>query len=407
MNKSLKTAGILQAPPAMVESIYEWVVAIIAAKSENRVKENIADSEELIGLCEDFEQLISNAETAIRAGKGLKAEFAPFKEIISHRLYYPVTNRFFRDLKLSDFKAMRESGSALESLKKWRGDLRDYLIDLQRQIREATAGLSEIRAQRLPGVDADTDFKIFPVDLTGWKYDAKFLPKLDALRKEKLDWVNSFSAKKDLFPDIHASLLEAAESTWRGIKVVIAGNRESDGLKWLASWNAALLTLTFNGISDHLTPRVLSDLRRNIRHELQHAAQTLISDTLKTKGGLAPLKAKTPEYSQNATDPERAKLIQKLRQQGVEYVTKENIYHLDDREYMTQLSDAIDAFDRLETKLVITDRKSAILRFVGGKGPFDRSIEGNIYPNAFFLSLKKLSAAKYREAVREFVKAVL
>jgi hypothetical protein len=402
-----KFAGILQAPPAMVESIYEWVVAIIAAKVEERTKESLADLEGRIELCGDFARFLSEAETVIRAGKGLKVEFAAYKTIIGQRLFYPVTNRLFIEPKLSEFKVLRENGRALEILAEWRDNLRDYLRDSQRQVQQYDATFAEIREYLLPGVDANTGFKIFPVDLTGWKYDAKFLPKLDALRKEKLDWVNSLNTKKDLFPDIHAALLEAAENTWRGIKVVIAGKRELGGLQWLASWNAAMLTLTFNGLVESLTPKALGDLRRNIRHELQHMAQTLISDTLKTKGGLAPLKALTPDYSQNATDPERAKLIQKLRRQGVEYVTRENIYHLDDLEYMTQLSDAIAAFERLEEKHVIPNRKSAILRFIGGKGPFDEFTQGNISPNPFFVSLRKLSAAKYREAAREFVKAIL
>jgi hypothetical protein len=413
-----KFAGILQAPPAMVESTFRFVVGVFAARDILDHKKSIQRlsqrKQEIIKGYQDFLHLLDTAENNIQAKIGLRVEHKSYEDIFSHPMFLTFMYTLYQPPTQGVFSKWRQDESALGKLKVMRKRAAEgydeALDDCDGLIASEEEGIQFAKPYLSPGIKAEDSEAKIPVDLSGWKISG-FEDKLDAMRERLIAPVRrNWEKNPDLFNEYGFKQFEDdMQSSWRNIRVEIRDERTSD----MASWEELRRTLVIQ--RHHFLPLEegrVKKLRMSIRHEMQHAMQSMMSEALKSSAGVPSKSVATPNFIQEGRDPrgiERQKALKKLKSQGVDthLLSEKDFYYLDDLEYMTQLSDAIAAFERLEEIQVIPDRKSAILRFIGGKGPFDKFTQGSISPNPFFVSLKKHAAAKYREAAREFVKAIL
>ena len=419
----IKSAGILQAPPAMVESTFRFVVGVLAARDILDHKKSIRRisrrKKEIIKGYQDFLHLLDTAENNIQAKIGLRVEHKSYEAIFSHPMFLTFMYAVHQPPTQGVFSKWRQDESALKKLTVMRkraaegyeealGDCDGLIAFDEEQIQFTKPYLS-------PGIKAEDSEAKIPVDLSGWKISG-FEGKLDAMRERLIAPARrNWEKNPDLFNEYEFKEFEdAMQSSWRNIRVEINDEKSSS----MASWEELRRTLVIH--SDHFLPleeeERVKKLRMSIRHEMQHAMQSMMSEALKSSAGVPSKSVATPNFIQSGRDPqgiERQKALKKLKSKGVDthLLSEDDFYYLDDLEYMTQLSDAIDGFEKLEKSWKelgqSPDRKSVILRFIGGSGPFDEFTRLLSYPSPFFVSLKKHSAAKYREATREFVKAVL
>jgi hypothetical protein len=366
-----RTAGILQAPPAMVESIYEWTMNVLTHRLIDLLAKRFQGVREWLGIESKFEALLKKAERVFKANADRQQKLDVFVEIISHEallLMYSIKTH--KQITQSDFERMSEG----KKLVPWIDALREDLAKKRKAVTHFAMSVPKLESNlriTMPNVKATDTVKWFPVDLTGWKYEAKFAPIMKEIGFDK-------------------------------IKVVLA---TKDPRKF-ASWHPYSHTLTLNvlhtslNIAASLHKEFQDDLKMFIRHELQHMAQSLMAESGFLQGGLP---------SRKIQEPHMEWLSRREPEKNIDH------YHGTDSEYMTQLADAVDYFERKKRGGHITDVKSAIRYFTGsglGSGlglgsDNDRLINEKIKPSPFFASLKKTSPGKYRSAIKEFTKAVL
>jgi hypothetical protein len=363
-------AGILEAPPAMVESIYEWTMNVLTHRLIDLLAKRFQGVREWLGIESKFEALLKKAERVFKANADHRQQkLDVFVEIISHEAFLLMYSiKTHKQITQSNFERMSEG----KKLVHWVNALKADLAEKRKSVAQFATGNLKLESNlriTMPNVKATDTVKWFPVDLTGWKYEAKFAPIIKEFGFDK-------------------------------IKVVLATKDSREG----ASWHASSGTLTLNvlhtstGAVSLLDKEFQDNLKMFIRHELQHMAQYLISLAGFPQGGLPSRKIQEPHIDWLF---------------GGSLPKNMDHYYGDDVEYMTQLADAVDYFERKKKGGHITDVKSAIRYFTGsglGSGlgsDNDRLINEKIKPSPFFASLKKTSPGKYRSAIKEFTKAVL
>lgn len=355
----------------MIESIYEWTMNVLTHRLiillEKRFQDVRDDVRDWIEAESKFEALLKKAERIFKSNADQQQKFDVFTIIITHDLFLfirPVKTH--KKMTQSDFERMSEG----EKLVPWISTLREGLAKKRKVVTQFAMSTPKLESNlriTMPNVKATDTVKWFPVDLTGWKYEAKFAPMMEEIEFDK-------------------------------IKVVLATKDPRN----LASWHPYSHTLTLNilhsslDIAGLLHKEFQDDLKMFIRHELQHMAQSLMAELGFLQGGLPSRKIQEPHMEWLS---------------GRELGKNIDYYHGTDSEYMTQLADAVDYFERKKRGGHITNVKSAIRYFTGsesGSGSEnDRLINEEIKPSPFFASLKKTSPPKYRSAIKEFTKAVL
>ena len=360
-----KQAGILQAPPAMIDPIYEWAMNVLTHRLVIFLEKRFQDVRDWIEAESKFEAFLKKAERVFKSNADHRQKFDVFTEIITHDLFLLIRPKTtHKQIARSDFEWMSEG----KKLVPWISTLREDLAKKGKAVTQFAMKTPKLESNlriTMPNVKATDTVKWFPVDLTGWKYEAKFAPIMKEIGFDK-------------------------------IMVVLSAKDSKIG----ASWHASSHILTLNVL--HSSPNTVELLHKEfqdklkmfIRHELQHMAQSLMAESGFLQGGLPSRKIQEPHIGWLF---------------GGELAKNIDHYYGADSEYMTQLADAVDYFERKKKGGHITDVKSAIRYFTGsGSGSEnDRLINEEIKPSPFFASLRKTSPPKYRSAIKEFTKAVL
>jgi hypothetical protein len=237
---------------------------------------------------------------------------------------------------------------------------------------------------------------LIPIDLEGWKYGNEKLKektKYWAIQNSK----EAFETYKD-YPNLVQKLGDLNTLTSKYLRLMnnIHLNLSRTCLKPSVNWQPNLAS--FN-ICIPTSPWYIikpEQLKRYIKHELSHFAQTYLTYTINgqtgpndqvidnnTRAGLPPRKIRTPKYDQGKS--------RDVKQ-----------YYLDDNEFYPLLQDAIH------------DIKEHLSHYNNEEDKLDRKhkidiVKRLIMVNPFLQTLKRYSllTKKYNEALKEIYKAVL
>jgi len=373
---ALRVAGIFEAPPAMYEEIYDWVVAVVSDHELKKAQSLLKGRKEKTDYDKRLSQLLDVAK-----------EYKTNPTWKNYKAFYDVSwvfghpgerdsIRLFQKMTPEKQKDLQERADNRYEYYKGRVDghyesKRQDIADIQREI-------ASIKKRIQPGVTLKGDEAVreFPINLKGWRYDTKDLEK--KLQKqidehvEELKGTVKFLGEKDesakpevaemrkqLLEDLKKSI-ERTKLGWQGIKVKLT-TKATKGVK--AFWYDPQRLLTII-IPDTLRWEGLEGLGKSLRHELQHFAQSymayavdrstlMLPEMRGRRPGFPSRKIQTPEFRQQydpghpsyrKDDPEVIKLRQRLKDQGLS-VRQLDFHALDDIEFYTRLADSIDSFE--------------------------------------------------------------
>jgi len=297
---------------------------------------------------------------------------------------------------------------------------------LKRQIRE-------YRAFALPGVTSKGDSQTtsegdalkreFPVDLEGWRYGSQSLldEALEHQREKNRtllttleEGVEQKPVLADLFEEQIQSLRDnLEEGAWSNIRVVLHTKVVQD--KAQAYWQPAQRLLAIQVPERTFPSRLKKDLGSILEHELRHFGQSFLADA---KGvgdvwmadripgpGLPSKHIMTPEYVQRGKSPGGP--------------GKDQIHHLDDVEFYTDLPEAIqriqDEIDGIDERREHYDQetlsheevRAVFSRKVGDPVEGHRDLLQYVSIDRFFKALRDYAKGKWEKAVREAYKEIL
>ena len=427
----------MEAPPAMLKAILEWVIAVKAADDSAMLQQSLEEAarsdRERSKLLQEFRSTIMALRSAPTSWKAYK-EYYELAWVFGH----PGTRWNVRDFQ----KMTPEKTETLTKRVMARTD--DYLTRLDYEARQPDSeSLTRADIQKLQpflrsGVKAGDRTKSFPIDLRGWKYDDKEIERriLDRLQASSRDllkqlgqmpgdqtqaWVGELKEKLK-------RQIETGTNPWKTINVVIT---DKPSMNFNGHWQAMAHTLTLSQPSS-LADRHLQSISDTLRHELIHFAQTYLSEMVSglgdTRAGLPSRKIRTPEYRQqmsprhpnfNSDSPEVQKVVRQLRQQGLS-LHEVDFHSLDDVEFYTKLADSIADFKRRENQvnrglnagpMTRKEKNLAIRVFVHAQAKpgteREEAIQSSFLAPRFFRALQSRAKDKWKKAVSELTKAVL
>jgi hypothetical protein len=344
-------AGIFQAPPAMVENISEWLKTIL-------------------------------------------------------KMQYHATNYFFHIEELEECKDELDKGQFDEDLYK---EIVDGVEMNKKNELKSFLNIGAKYGYTQNDLSKNDWTKIFPLDLSGWRYNyvvEKELKK-DRIRVEKVleaysEITVSFSVEK------HVREFRGRYMPFSPPTIEVVGYKN---MPW--------------------DERSLSTLE----HEIRHLGQYLLSHVLGKydMAGRPSSKIKTPEirqfYDKPGYEEKKKNAIEKMREKGVD-INSYELHTFDDIEFYTNLGSAIDRYNRAIKYTKLSKEALHFIKkaFVGlEKIPddYDGEWENKIhqidrsghlrdffiysrglhrFPDHIFVSLRK-HKDKYRKAVNEFFKA--
>lgn len=435
--------GILQAPPAMVDDIYQWVVGILAATDMEKLQEGLVEARQRDA---NWAERYRKMEAILDAWEAAPTSWEAHKAFIEEHftLGSPGTRWNAKDFQ----KLTPERREALvQRVQATITRARELLTARQGERSSVSAVEEEIaRVQKLvrPGakpMKGDEVVRVFPLDLVGWRYwtpemQKRFEERARAEAQKLLDTIEEAHGKGTMPPDFYETMttelrkrIEDPRSEWDSIKVKLIRK----GTNFLGVWEPARHTLSLvapYGTYGHL----LDQLHDTVRHELQHFAQSYLAHMVDAmfkewKPGLPTKLLRTLDYQQqygpkhpsfDPNSPAMRKVYQKLKGQGID-PRGVDFHSLDDVEFYTRLADAVAGFKRAWSRAPRGDIKTAI-RLYTGATPMPSSHDRDWYekvqalggydftqwfePDRFFLALHKRALPKWKKAVAEFVKAV-
>lgn len=454
-----RRGGIFQAPPGMLEDIYAWVLAVVAANG-------IRDAKEALNrLSEGKQERSDKYDTLLKSIDALEASPTNWKaySAVYENLWifgHPGARWSVKEFQ----KLTPEKKAALtERVKKlcaWarervEGD-QAYNVDSQKKLRAEKEGeVARLSQYRQPGVEAMTGPEVrheFEIDLRGWKYGQqelqdrlieKYKEHAGKLRTRILEKLEESKGADEFARDFAETLLkrmETGEGAWKTITVVLS-TAEAKGYN--AFWQPAIRMIKVS-LPYGTKPYDLENLRGLLRHELQHFAQDFLDHAVhgeyhihepgETRPGLPSKKIITPEFKQHLDpkhpsykkdDPEAVKLRRHLQDQGID-TRLINFHDLDDIEFYTVLADSIDEFKRIWDRMKGQGDIATAIKLFTNAIPYPRSghttdtevwneqmkalggynFVKNFEPSRFFRSLKNHAPGKYQKALKEFVKAL-
>lgn len=355
------TAGILDAPPAMVDAISDWAQSLLAGlmipQLEKRFKGIYVPKEmeltQIEKLLADFE--VNGTEDLVRAIIAV----LPTRELqeIWRGWYYKPWSRIIQK-RMAERARQEIRGIAEKEAKVRERGLADRSV-LQGWIREVE-GLNPKKGSTQPEGSVHLESKFFPFSMQGWRY---------------------------------RSLFEKAGKTPRGIWVYLdsrLGKQNASGTWDPINWELRLAIKSFEiteGFTNPSVQWVVSGVRETIRHELQHAAQTALKDLVQSKSVGLPGKAiQTPQQKGHSL------------QEDTTWQELAEGHALQDVEFYTRLADAV-----AELKRAGRTDPEYLKAFLNGEVP--RGSPG--YQGSFFLGVwKKRAPGKWRKAVGEVVQAM-
>jgi hypothetical protein len=433
----LLEGGILEAPPAMVEEIYDWVMALLAAKVSAQQQVAIEEPWEGGEYHKEWTDTLKELKEYAKSDKKWK----DYKEL-QPKLY--MIGQIHRQSVKHFQKRTPEKQRRLD-------EQADFWVEaLEREIekrlkwsRESQANarkrLAELKKYLRPGVKALEDgeeiSKKFEINTKGWRYGEE-LERLveERVEEKRADLIRRLKInekrlqKEDLDKEMEEFIKEDIEDykdaienprRWTHITVTVQTKPIKNAK---GSWSGRTLTIVLPYDASLKSTKFLA---KSIRHELQHFSQSYIAYAVDLQPfdlqlkrertpGFPSRKIQTPEFRQfydprhpyHKPSEEARELQERLREQGL-YVQQLDLHALDDVEFYTRLADALEEFnDLLDKGSRDIDVRQAAKYFMGtNKTPKEGPYEDFSY-HEFFYNLAKHAPGKWRKAISEFVKAV-
>lgn len=430
-----RQSGVLEAPPAMVAQIGEWVQATTAATAAARVEEAILRGERYRSEQEPRYVPLRTSLARLRAllpTGATKPLWDLYKEVVGH--IQDTVRPVYRGLGIKEFQGLtsEKRDLVLKSLVWVEDSIEAHLNWGEHQAEQERRELAKLRPflrSGVPPMPAGQITRQFPVDITGWRYEALAaqMPILQARNiKFFIEKANKALAKPNLDSDILedmldvqkvfqkrlTDLIEYGKHPWSSVQVRLTYNLGVERAS--AYWQEATRTVAIEVPLAVSVWDLEGKLLQSLRHELQHFAQSYLTAALdrtsvptmrKPGPGMPSRHVMTPQFRQESPSPG---------------MNPGRVHALDDVEFHTRLADAITEAkamlvhhndrkqDYYKRNLTAEERRAYLGAFIGvmPKGG-DMAEEVRYQPgNTFFLAIKKFAPGKWKKAVSELVKAV-
>lgn len=405
-----RQAGIIQAPPALVDAVSEWVTSTVAITTQKQLEQTQQQEKAKVQdrRNSSLHDIIKKVKTGLKDKLGVKALWTLVdpakpntfgKEVILQTGILGF-NMFGRGYTFTAFAQDFKEGSPnlLKKINLVEAYLDGKDPDTEAQEYEGKKTLQRLEQFIFPSAkaspmqsSAEREFDLSKYT-EGWRYadiafNSKYLAESQTHQLEKLLRQSQALAltmkqklqgmtpeqRKGLDPILTSlndsveehkahiqDLKKGAKPSFTEIKVVLTLAQERSPK---ASWHPhkRLVTIFFPKSQDNWS---LNDLRESIRHELQHMVQTLLQESLLVDtAGLPPIETLTPQYKQwlgqtNQSQYALEQAMADLDGQGVVRVDigdgrtlkrkpQEFDFHaLDDTEFFTRLQDSIQRFKK-------------------------------------------------------------
>jgi len=379
------SAGILQAPPAMVRAVSAWVISTVAATKLKDVK-----AEE-----QEFTQQVQGRKTALSAGlREVKLALESGMKVRAlYKLVYGddglwrkcreqgMSQYFWGDLvhppRFKQFSAQYKAGN--KPLRVYLANARRFMLGrdeiskdrFQRfaNKKEALEGLL-VRGGKSP-LKNKTKEKVFLVSkyMKGWRYKSLFEDTERIRRQQKAQKMRFLEEQTQnrMRKDGLSREEVQKQKWWKQLSSFIESSAGDDGKpafdeviveispekarRAAAQWRPFLrkVVVYFPVFRFGMLIDTIEDLEIAVEHELQHMVQTLMQETLKVEtAGLPRRRSLTPQYKQWMSRPgftqdeKTTEAIKDLREQGylhrrVVEPSKIPFHTLDDIEFFTNL----------------------------------------------------------------------
>ena len=402
--------GVLEAPPKMVEDITEWVLEaadnaeahqkVVFARDNrdhfaDRMRKDQREARFIIEALDEWGKDITSRKMYSRfydevgeyEERGVLPQWDSRKFVT---LDHSGAKRLYTSIRKKIVPAVKEDlGFATTQLKKAESELQGWESKITGPMQSS---------------------KRFSVDLTGWRYE-------DLIKREakKMDGFRDLNLPGHFYAEHMNSFLDQ-----QGYITVEMSHGKG---KSAASWKPSKWVLWVNTPSHH--PVLSRELASDIRHELQHFAQSLMEGVLlkaevevlermeehrRPRPGMPSHRIMTPEFVQGVNQDDR------LRQMGLS-PSEIEVHALDDVEFYPRLADEIDAFKSTVRREDPGPHLQRMIKSWTGIDPIKQSERSRLLdttyfsldqyaPRSFFTTLEKAAPGKWRKAVGEFVKAV-
>ena len=344
-------AGLLEAPPAMVKAITEWVSAVWALEALGPMKKNLLNAQSTL------EDLGEGKSKVLAYGKSLKDAMAK-EETHEIDTYFTYLGNYlpYNYSYLPKVPTPSRDNLTDDVVDKWvSSNLAAFaktVVEYENAVSKIQIRVDKLESYTKPGVSKGVQTKKFPLDLAGWRYST---PKLKAA----------------------LALADLDE-----ISVKLKDLPHGVGGMWVSDSKTLFLQ----------TSGDIHELANIVRHELQHTAQSLLDVSIpKGHGGLPSKSIRTPQYQQEMDRDYQNHLYNSG-------IGAHELHTLDDSEFYPVLMDLINDARRQLEHQPQAGRKKFLMQFLG----IERSFSG---PNLAIETMKKYAPGKYRKAVQEFYKA--
>ena len=399
------SAGVFEAPPAMVATIGEWVQAVVAANAIQAKNQSIEEYQgfrkskepRFRAVRQSAQKLLSLVPTGTS-----KVLWEAAKSMVEEADTVEALPRGFK-LDLKDFQGLTPEKRAtltkmVESrIAKMEVRVESYLSLGERKIQDLKRQQDKLKPWANPNVPAMTGKEIrkeFPVDLRGWRYG----------NAELLE-----------------GMIKGDRHFWSHIQVVLSYDLDVQNAR--AYWQEMPRKLAIKIPTDARPHHLEDTLLDTLRHELQHFGQSFMSaargqaltDYNKLRRlpgpGMPSRHIMTPQRMQQNRSQGEAGNHQTIRRDQEDHA-------LDDIEFFTRLADMLRDAKRLlkewnnqwlqsYQKDLTPEQEHAVLsRFMGLplKDPKMRENFRTIPMNDFLGILQRAAPKKYQRAVRELFK---
>lgn len=405
------SAGVIEAPPAMVRDIGQWVMAVAAATYIDQI-ESASAGPSAFNPYQFIEDAFAALHQAIALGK-LPAINKAAKEAAQIAATQFPMNPPPKIAGVDKDEASRR--------------LTNWMAKIEAKIAEATgliSGRDDSRKQTLkpflksgikPATSGDA-VRVFPIDTTGWKYDGPALLKIlqdrmtSAVQKEIEFEQRRQTPDPKYLADVQAELAKYLTGDFPMGKVTVKVILRAPDAKIGGSWNPSSRTLMVSVPQMRVleamgVKAVTADLYGFLRHELQHMSQWLIRMAVTESVNYIDSKRQTIP---SAGMPPKKIMTPQWRQQGGESDTS---HAMDDVEFFTRLSDSIDRAKRElanQNKAItqaykrpptVTEQQDTLLAIIGVKA------SPKVEVDRTFAIWKRMAQGKWKRAVKEFFKA--
>jgi len=435
-----RVAGLLEAPPKMVETIGGWVQAVVAANQMIPLIQNLESLKNRPDLLRKQYQPVMEAiavmKRELRSGTS-KTLFSAAKEL-SDWVIGSFGYGWFNQPKAADFQKLDEAKRKLlvaginNRIQKIEERIEDEIGNprLEQQAREEIARIKPFLRPGIKAMGGPIVERMFPVDLTGWRYgDADIRAIMTGKEVKRTEDVLEVlqEAKTPEALNLRKTVAQKlkdlrAHGAWKEIRVRLT--MKADFKSAGAYWQGGFKVLAIN-VGTSLYPwQIENELLGSLYHELQHMSQDILREAFsdafwmnpETRNrlpvpGMPPKRIMTPQYHQEdqRTNPSyRARGIRRIEDLPP---SATEVHALDDIEFQTELTGAVremkSGLNEYITKMAnyyhrkptTEELRQWFLWAVGAS-----SKEMGLHPLSAMITWKRCALGKWRYAVKVLTK---